>query len=134
MYYIDRDGGFIYDVAVGTTVSQVVKNFKNTDIVTVSDKNCNDKADDACVATGYKVTYGDTTFDVIVKGDITGDGLLSSADAVEYSGYLRASTVLEGAFLLAGDIDYDGVLGSNDYLLIKKHMKGAFDIYSLKHP
>ncbi len=134
VYYIDRDGGFIYDVAVGTTVSQLVKNFKNTDAVTVSDKNGNVQADDACVATGYKVTYGDTVFDVIVKGDITGDGLLSSADAVEYSGYIRASTVLEGAFLLAGDIDYDGVLGSNDYLLIKKHMKGAFDIYSLKHP
>lgn len=133
-YYIDRDNGYIYDVVVGTSVSELLSTFNRTDGVTVFTEFDEAVDEKACLATGYVVKYGDAAFSVIVKGDVTGDGVISTADTVECSRYLRSASALDGAFMLAGDIDYDGRLASNDYLLIKKHMKGTYNIYDTKHP
>ena len=134
VYYIDRDGGYIYDVVAGTTVSEIIKNFKNTDKITVTDKDGVEQSDDLCVSTGNKVVYGTDVFDIIVKGDLNGDGLISALDIVAYTSYLKSLMALEGCYLLAGDIDYDDAINSNDYALFKQHLKSNFSIYSLKHP
>lgn len=133
-YYIDRDNGYIYDVVAGTTASELLATLNHNEGITVYTPIGSAVGDNACLATGYTVKYGSNEYAVIVKGDVTGDGVITTADVVECSRYLRSTGVLSDEFLLAGDIDYDGQLSSNDYLLIKKHMKGVFNVYDLKHP
>ncbi len=92
-------------------------------------------ADTAYMGTGYdliitskatgEVVYQDY---VIVYGDISGDGKVLSAD---YTQAKRGVTKpLTGAKLTAGDLNMNGVIQSNDYLKIKRHFGGTYNIYN----
>lgn len=65
---------------------------------------------------------------VIIPGDVSGDGEVSSADYVTAKSFISASMSLNGAYKEAADANGDGTSSAADYILIKGHCSGTSSI------
>lgn len=66
---------------------------------------------------------------VVLKGDIDGDGKITTTDYIKVRRKFAGSLTIEGIFLDAADVNSDGKISTLDYLLIKKHVGGKANIY-----
>lgn len=66
----------------------------------------------------------------IIKGDIDGNGKITSTDYLQLKNYFKGDLPIAGPYFEAADIDNSGDLDSTDYLRIKKYMNGAMDLYA----
>lgn len=65
----------------------------------------------------------------IIKGDINGDGKVTSTDYLQLKSYFKGDMYLGLECFEAADVDNSGSLNSTDYLKIKKYMNGTVDLY-----
>ncbi len=66
----------------------------------------------------------------IIKGDIDGDGKITSTDYLQLKNYFKGDFSLIEPYFEAADVDNSGDLDSTDYLRIKQYMNGAMDLYA----
>jgi len=66
------------------------------------------------------------SFTVIVKGDVNGDGLVTTADYIVVISAIKGDTYLDGAFFSAANVATPDVdrLTSTDYINIKSYLSG----------
>jgi len=80
------------------------------------------------VGTGTKIIFvsedGSTYAEkeIVIRGDVTGDGLINSADLLKIVKYLKGTTTLN---VKAADATIDSLVNSADLLKIVKHLKGT---------
>ena len=135
VYYIDHEAGFLYDVENGSQVSVLKQNLKNSaNSVTVYDLSGNALADSSYLATGYTVSCGAETVTILVKGDNNGDGAISTVDILSVTRYLSGYDVFSDAHIAASDVDYDNVVSTTDYAILRAYLEGSGDLNSYKHP
>ena len=94
-------------------------------------------ADTALMGTGYTLTVvskstGETVYDgfVVVYGDTSGDGKIASVDYMKAKKAVKDTTLLSGAFFDSADLNFNGAIQSNDYLKIKRHFGGSYNIHN----
>lgn len=91
---------------------------------------------DALAGTGSSVflldEFGDVVdyLELVVLGDVNGDGTLSSADYMQIRKAFAGEFYLEGSGFEAADTNKDGELGTADYMRLRKHFMQEFDIYA----
>lgn len=78
------------------------------------------------LGTGDKITITSKdetkTFEIILYGDVNGDGQITLVDIVAIQKHLWKDATLEGCRLVAADTSKDGVLKLNDIVIIQKHL------------
>lgn len=129
-------GGYVSKVVAETKLSDFVGNFETPEYVKVfgSDgKEITDK--NAYVGTGCRVSLmnGDKAVDsadVVVLGDISGDGRLTSVDYLRLRAYFGGDYELSGAYLAAAHIAGRDTVTSVDYLRLRAHFSGDYNIYN----
>lgn len=129
-------GGYVTKVVAETKLSDFVGNFETPEYVKVfgSDgKEISDK--NAYVGTGCRVSLmnGDKAVDsadVVVLGDISGDGRLTSVDYLRLRAYFGGDYELSGAHLAAAHIAGRDTVTSVDYLRLRAHFSGDYNIYN----
>ena len=129
-------GGYVTKVVAETKLSDFVGNFETPEHVKVfgSDgKEITDK--NAYVGTGCRVSLmnGDKAVDsadVVVLGDISGDGRLTSVDYLRLRAYFGGDYELSGAYLAAAHIAGRDTVTSVDYLRLRAHFSGDYNIYN----
>lgn len=129
-------GGYVTKVVAETKLSNFVGNFETPEYVKVfgSDgKEITDK--NAYVGTGCRVSLmnGDKAVDsadVVVLGDISGDGRLTSVDYLRLRAYFGGDYELSGAYLAAAHIAGRDTVTSVDYLRLRAHFSGDYNIYN----
>ena len=94
--------------------SYKILNSNNTDVTSTA----------TTIGTGYKISVDGTIYNIIVKGDISGDGKIKSNDALLISRYLVNLTTLDQNKIKAADVSNDGKIKSNDALLISRFLVG----------
>ena len=88
-------------------------------------------ANDTNVGTGTRLMFvsedGSTYAEkeIVIRGDVTGDGLINSADLLKIVKYLKGTTTLNAK---AADATIDSLVNSADLLKIVKHLKGTSPI------
>ena len=85
------------------------------------------------VGTGNKIAvYANGTlvkqYDVVIYGDINGDGKLSVVDLVMMQKQILGTSQLSGAYAAAADISRDGKFSVKDLVLLQKHIINAAQI------
>ncbi len=68
--------------------------------------------------------------EAVIKGDVTGDGMVKAADYMRVKRAITDYTLLPGLYFDAGDVNNDGDLKASDYMRIKNYIKGSYDIYA----
>ena len=71
------------------------------------------------VGTGCVITVDHKDYQISVKGDINGDGIISSTDYQTVLRYFKKLKNLDGVYFNAADVNEDGVVNTADYLKIK---------------
>ncbi|MCB5372868.1 dockerin type I domain-containing protein [Amedibacillus dolichus] len=69
-----------------------------------------------------------TTYTVVIKGDVDGDGQIRSIDYSIVKNDILNIRKLSKAYATAGDVDGDGKIRSIDYSLIKNDILNIKDI------
>ena len=82
--------------------------------------------------TGDKVTISGTngtkTYDVVIFGDINGDGQITAVDYVNVKNYIMNRSNLTDSYLKAADVNKDGQVTAVDYVQIKNSIMGKSNI------
>ncbi len=103
--------------------------------VVYADSSLNTKASSGSIAgTGRYITVSGETYEIIVKGDSDGDGLVLPMDLVNAKELFKKADLAEREMYIF-DVDDNGRYSTRDYLLLKAHMMGVkklTEIYSLE--
>ncbi|MBR2603537.1 MAG: cadherin-like beta sandwich domain-containing protein [Bacilli bacterium] len=116
---------------IGTSVENIINSIKNKNInVTVKlYDSSNKEITSGTISTGQKITINLNglvkTFDVIVYGDTSGDGRISTLDYSKVKAHIQNTKALEGVFLTAADTSKDGRISTLDYSKIKAHIQNT---------
>lgn len=114
-YHIDRTKNFIIGVAPGTSAQRLKDTCLPKDITVSQEK----------IATGTVINAdeGIPALEVIVTGDLNGDGDVSITDMLMIKSSVLGAELLPNA-AVAGDINYDGSVTITDFLRIKSVLLG----------
>lgn len=129
---LNETNKIITNVSPKTLVSKFKEKIELLNL-SVSIKDINDKnlKDTANIGTGTTVTFlksDNTEYDkltVIICGDVTGDGLINSADLLKTVRYLKGTTKIDKN---AADVTKDGKIDSADLLKTVRYLKGTTKI------
>ena len=126
-------------MVVVNTPEITVKEFKSklvSDeyIVTVLNENREVVTDTTILRTGYVVSIdkdGDNSeiLEVIVKGDVNGDGEVDALDTGIVRQYINATKDLVGVYAVAADVNSDGEIDSLDSLQILKYRAAKINAF-----
>ncbi|MBR6613625.1 MAG: Ig-like domain-containing protein [Clostridia bacterium] len=117
------------NIQTSTTVETLLSKIQIEGLsIKVTNESGTELTADKKVGTGTKVTFvreDGTTYaekEIVIRGDVTGDGLINSADLLKIVKYLKGTTTLNTK---AADATIDNLVNSADLLKIVKHLKGT---------
>jgi hypothetical protein len=128
------DSAFLYGVSAGTTVSRLLGSFEN-EVLQVVNASGTVISGSAVVGTGTKINLYEggkliDTVTVIVLGDVDKNGFVDMADSSLLKSYLQNTAAFDSIQTLAADTDSSDCIDSTDYLRIKSHALGKFNLYA----
>ena len=81
------------------------------------------------MGTGSTVKYKDgTTFTIVIYGDMSGDGVINSADLLKLRQHLLGTNKLVGAYLEASKVNGNDTVNSANLLKLRQHLLGTSTI------
>ena len=123
-----KDEGSLVGVTSGQTAADLLANFDNELAVVVDVKGAEISAT-AFIGTGCAIILvvedeKIETLEVVIKGDVTGDGVTTSTDLIAMRNVLKNRANFEGAFLKAADLNADKAMSTLDYVQMTTAIKG----------
>lgn len=126
-YIIDEDNT-IKGVSPNTSADELKENLIGGETVTIVDKNGNE-INSGDIGTGSVVkTESGEEYTVIVKGDINGDGKVSTTDLSQLKLHVVESKILQDPYKSAGDINLDGKVTITDVAQLKLVIVGNIEL------
>ncbi len=80
------------------------------------------------LATGWKITVGEKTYSIVVKGDVNGDGKVTTVDAARVLKNAASKYELKDVFLIAADVNNDNKVTTVDAARVLKAAAGKYSI------
>src|SRR5574344_1311799 len=115
---LTSSGSYVNGFSVGTTIATLKA--KANDISYSSSD---------VIATGTVITLGDgNKYTAVVYGDLTGDGIINSADLLKMRQYLLGTANLTDAYLEAAHTAKNGTVNSADLLKMCQYLLGTSNI------
>ncbi len=129
---VDSAKKAVFNVLPGMTAATVAGNFEGE--AYVYNAAGTKVADATVVGTGFTVRLYDgstlkDSLDIVVYGDTTGDGAITTADLLAITTFIKGLSQLSGAAVYAADVNMDGGRTASDNLTEKSYLGGA-DIFS----
>ena len=122
----------ITNVSLETKVSNIKEKIDLLNLaVVIKDSSGKTLSDNANVGTGTTITFlkeDGSKYDkltIVICGEVTGDGIINSADLLKTVRYLKGTTTIDA---FAADVTKDGVINSADLLKTVRYLKGTTTI------
>ncbi len=131
-YFNDKLAGIIPNTKLTDLESNI--NILSNETTKIFDANDNEIIGDSKgvinAATGMYVQIfeGNTvmsTKEIVVYGDVSGDGDINIEDLLQIKKHLLNITQLDDAYKTAGDFNYKGSISVSDLIILKKHLIGV---------
>lgn len=125
-------GTYITGVQPGTSAADFVAGFKcegcSVKVLTAAGKE-----NTGTVATGNKLAiYVNGTLvatkEIVIYGDLSGDGKINALDAIKLNRYTIGTSSLTGCYLAAADVSGDGKSNALDAIIINRYTIGLSEI------
>lgn len=101
----------------------------NKEAVVVLKNSSNKEKNSGIISTGDKVeiTVNNETkgYEIVIYGDVSGDGKVSAVDYVRIKNNIMGSSTLSGSYKEAADVDKNGKVSAVDYVKIKNKIMGT---------
>ena len=130
IHHIDIKNHIISEISAGTTFGEFKKNltFNGYSLIFKDSKGNVKTGNSTKIGTGYTVTFvkdgtEKTLFKLIVQGDLTGTGTLTSRDILAFVNYLLGKANLDDASLQAANINEDDEANTIDLFLMYKMLQ-----------
>ena len=133
-------GGVLTGVNENTSIKSLLKGFENSKYIRVFNKNGKEITDySKNIGTGMQLRLMDGPVikdraNVVIYGDVNGDGNVNSKDSTAILKHLSKNTLLEGHYLTAADVDKDGEVTVYDSMLSSKTAKSGKADFILEGP
>ena len=121
---------YIYGISPNTNVNSLIDNIKKisaTTSITIKNSN-NEVKSNTNFTTGDVVEVSNSkekkTYQVIIYGDINGDGVIDKLDYLAVLRHYYNYAKLEGVYSSSADVNRDGVIDKLDYLAILRDYYG----------
>lgn len=125
---VKQKGSYIVNVNPGTKVDTLKKKTENGN-VTFKNASGQMMKDTDVLGTGCQIVYKNgTVHTIIVYGDLTGDGIVNSADLLRMRQYLLGQVKLTGANLESAKTNHGSSVNSADLLKLRQHLLGTSHI------
>ena len=125
---IKNDGNYIYGYELNTDITSIIKSITSKESkakVTYYNKDKQLKTS-GIIASGdiinIKTDREEKSYSLIVYGDVTGDGKISSADYIAIKNHIMDVKKLSDIEKVWADANKDGNVTSADYITIKNHI------------
>ena len=130
-----RIGSYITGIEPGTDAADFVKNIAVSASGSVKLLTSSGSENSGKVATGNKVAVYDAsgnlkkTYDIVIYGDINGDGAVNALDMIKLNRHILGKGTLMGAYLEAADANRKGDGGNAlDMIIMNRHILGKSKI------
>ena len=126
---LNRKGSYLTNVTIGATVA-TLKSKTNGEELTFKDINGNVIGNTEKVTTGTTITFSTgESYTFVLYGDLTGDGVINSADLLRMRQYLLGKVSLSGAYLESARlVNVSGNINSADLLRMRQYLLGQKNI------
>ena len=128
-------GTYITGIEPGTGAADFVKNIAVSASGTVKLLTSSGSENSGKIATGNKVAVYDAsgnlkkTYDIVVYGDINGDGAVNALDMIKLNRHILGKGTLTGSYLEAADANRKGDGGNAlDMIIMNRHILGKSKI------
>lgn len=127
-------GTYITGVAPETMASSFIKNISVSASGSIKLLTESGKENTGTVATGNKVAVYDLsgnlkkTYDIVIYGDVSGDGVVNVKDSMIIRRHIIGRSTLSGAYMEAADTSKDGTINVKDSMIIRNHILGRKNI------
>lgn len=129
-----KDGNYISGFSVDTTAGTIKNKMSDSKRVDILNSNNYGLGNNDKIKTGDKIIITDLdgttrySYNVIIYGDVNGDGNISAGDYVTIKNYILGKNELNGASLKAADINRTNSITASDYVMIKNAILGKSTI------
>ena len=110
---------YVTKISKNTSVADFKKNIQAPGTVVVKDKDGKTVNDDEKVKTGMKIAVGATEYELVVPGDIDGNGDITLNDLAKACLHVIEKEILNGAYKEAANVDYSGNVTLNDLAVLQ---------------
>lgn len=126
--------GYLAGIDANTGVSELKGNIEsisgNNTVVVMDSKGVIKTS--GLIGTGYNVKItnadGNKMYEVVVKGDTSGDGVITALDLLQVQKKILGTYSLKEAYLNAADTSKDGKVTALDLLQVQKNILGTYKI------
>lgn len=120
---------YLSGMKVGSNISALTNALSTLGKVVAYDKS-NQVIKSASVATGQKIVVTSSsnnercTLEIVIRGDVNGDGKISAIDYVKIRNKLDGKKGLAGSEFQGADVNLDGKISAIDYVKIRNQLDG----------
>lgn len=120
-YKINEDESIIENIQHNTNIQTFKNNITSNNNYKIVNKNGEDVSSSSLICTGYKlITQNGKTYDIVVLGDVTGNGQIGVSDLSIIAKVAVGLNNLDGVYKKAGDLTGDGKIEITDLSKIAK--------------
>lgn len=126
---LEVDGDLIVNIEEGVRAQDIKDKFKTIYNIKLRDINGNEISDESLIGTGDKVQILREEkelvyeYNIVINGEVTGDGKINSGDLLRIVKHLNNTTVFNNPVILkAADVTKDNKINSGDLLKIVKYL------------
>lgn len=121
-------GNYVSGSLLGQDISAIKKKFTDKGYsVSIVDKNLNSKTTGK-ILTGDKLAIDNELYQVVVYGDVEGDGAITIKDLLIIQKSILGEYTLSDSYKAAADVSKDSAVTIKDLLMVQKHILGALSI------
>lgn len=124
----------IYGFNIGTTTNNLMQNIlkQNKNAIVKITNTSNKEKTNSILSTGDKITITSNketkTFQIIIYGDLDGDGNVNAKDLLLMRKYLLKEKNLTGVYFESARLNRNNTISAKDLLIMRKHLLGTTKI------
>lgn len=125
-----REGNYLVNLRERVTVAEAKSNLLNAEELQFTSYDGKAIQGSAYVGTGTKVELPGSSdvVEIVIKGDTSHDGMITSADYMQIRAYMRGYQ-FDNVTYKAADVSGDGIISTTDYMRIRSYFAQKYSLF-----